>query len=222
MAIVGLETILANQGAVTDTQSSSSTSASSKDQFFKLLVTQLQYQDPLNPVENTEFTAQLAQFTTLELMENQNNTMEEILQLQGSMNNMQTLSFIGKQVSGTGNIVNYTGEEVTLNFELEDSASDVTISIYTDEGTLVRTLEMSDVPGGDVQSVWDGRNNVGEEVSAGRYAFTIEATDQDGLAVSGKTYTTGAVTGVRYDGGITYLIIGDKEITISDVEKIIG
>ena len=70
--------------------------------------------------------------------------------------------------------------------------------------------------------MWDGTDDSGEAVSSGRYTFVIDAVDYNGQAVSSTSYAKGEVTGVRYDDGITYLIIGDKEVTISDVDKISG
>jgi flagellar basal-body rod modification protein FlgD len=222
MSIVGLDSILANQGQSMNSSSATGVQSLGKDMFLKLLVTKLQYQDPLNPMEDTEFTAQLAQFSSLEQLTNMGSYMEELNKLQGSINNIQALSFIGKQVSARGNIVEYSGQPINLNFELEDSAAEVVVEVYTDEGTLVRTIDIADAPQGDIQCLWDGKDGSGSEVAAGRYVFNVEATDYDGSCIESKTYVTGTVTGVRYDDGITFLIIGNKEVTISDVEKILG
>ncbi|MEA3223917.1 MAG: flagellar hook capping FlgD N-terminal domain-containing protein [Thermodesulfobacteriota bacterium] len=222
MSIVGLDSVLANQGQSLNSSSATGTDSLGKDAFLRLLTTQLQYQNPLDPMEDTEFTSQLAQFSSLEQLTDMGLYMEKLNKLQGSINNIQALSFIGKQVSATGNIVEYSGQDINLNFELEDSAAEVVVKVYTDEGTLVRTINMADAPRGDIQCLWDGKNDSGNDVSAGRYVFSVAATGYDESYVESKTYATGTVTGVRYDGGITYLTIGDKEVTISDVEKILG
>ncbi len=222
MSAVGLDSILANQGSIDSSTQTAASNSMGKDTFLKLLVTQLQYQDPLNPVENTEFTAQLAQFSTLETLTDMGESMDQMSYLQGSLNNIQTLSFIGKQVSAQGNIVHFNGEDVNINFTLDDRAADAQVNIYTEEGTRVRSITMGELAAGDATCVWDGTDASGETVSQGRYTFTVQATDYSGLAVGSTSYAMGEVTGVRYDGGITYLIIGDKEVTISDVEKIVA
>jgi flagellar basal-body rod modification protein FlgD len=222
MSAIGLDSILANQGMVNTGKTTQSTSDMGKDTFLKLLVTQLQYQDPMNPVENTEFTAQLAQFSSLEALTDMNESMDQLSYLQGSVNNIQSLSFIGKQVSAKGNIIHYTGEDVGIDFNLDGNASDVRVKIYTPDGTLVRTIEIGEAAQGDVECLWNGTDSSGEQVGQGRYTFAVEAIDYDGLPVTSESYTMGEVTGVRYDDGVTYLIIGDKEVTISDVEKILG
>ncbi len=222
MSIVGLDSVLANQGQSLNLSSATGAQSLGKDTFLKLLVTQLQYQDPLSPMDNMEFTSQLAQFSSLEQLTDMGSYMEKLNKLQGSINNIQALSFIGKQVSATGNIVEYSGQPINLDFELEGSAAEVVVKVYTVEGTLVRAINMADAPQGDIQCLWDGKDDSGSLVSAGRYVFSVAATGYDESYVESKTYATGTVTGVRYDGGITYLIIGDKEVTISDVEKILG
>ncbi|MCD6569302.1 MAG: flagellar hook assembly protein FlgD [Deltaproteobacteria bacterium] len=222
MPIAGLDSILANQVGIPQPGSATVPQSLGKDAFLKLLVTQLQYQDPLSPMENTEFTAQLAQFSSLEQLTEMGLSMAEFSKLQGSINNIQALSFIGKQISAKGNIVEYSGQEINLNFELDDNAEYLKVEIYDMDGNLVRTIEETGVPGGDVQCFWDGKDNTGHEVAGGRYTFKVEAIDIDGAYIGVKTYAVGKVTGVRYDHGITYLIIGNKEVTISEVEKILG
>ncbi len=222
MSAVGLDSILANQGSVDISTAAQESDAMGKDSFLKLLVTQLQYQDPLNPVENTEFTAQLAQFSSLEALTDMSESINQMSFLQGSLNNIQALSFIGKEVSAQGNIIHYGGDDVNINFSLDDDAAEVRVHIYTEDGTRVRSMEIGEASDGDLAYVWDGTDDSGEAVSLGRYTFAIEAVNYNGQPVSSTAYASGEVTGVRYDDGITYLIIGDKEVTIADVDKISG
>ncbi|HPS94265.1 MAG TPA: flagellar hook capping FlgD N-terminal domain-containing protein [Deltaproteobacteria bacterium] len=222
MSAIGLDTILANQTAMDSAAKATSKVESQKDMFLNLLVKQLQYQDPLNPVENTEFTAQLAQFSQLETLTDMKDSMSQLSQLQGTLNNIQAVSFIGKQVNAQGNIINYTGGEAGINLELEGQASTVAITLYNAEGTPVRTINLQDVAKGSVECAWDGKNNNGENVAPGRYYFGVEATGYDGQLVNTTSYANGTVTGVRYSGGVIYLQVGDKEVALSQVEKISG
>jgi flagellar basal-body rod modification protein FlgD len=225
MSTIGLDTILANQTAV-DQASSSYLSqdkvTEQKNMFLKLLVKQLQYQDPLNPMENTEFTAQLAQFSQLETLNTMNNNIEQMAKFQNSMNSMQAVLYIGKQVSASGNTINYSGGESVISFKLENNASAVNVKIYNSEGTVVRTIEVGNTLAGDISCTWDGKDINGESLSPGTYYFGIEATDYNGAAVNATTYTNGTVTGVRYDSGMIYLEVGDKEVSLSQINKISG
>jgi flagellar basal-body rod modification protein FlgD len=225
MSTIGLDTILANQTAV-DQASSSYLSqdkvTEQKNMFLKLLVKQLQYQDPLNPMENTEFTAQLAQFSQLETLNTMNNNIEQMAKFQNSMNSMQAVLYIGKQVSASGNTINYSGGESVISLKLESNASAVNVKIYNSEGTVVRTIEVGNALAGDISCTWDGKDINGESLSPGTYYFGIEATDYNGTAVNATTYTNGTVTGVRYDSGMIYLEVGDKEVSLSQINKISG
>jgi flagellar basal-body rod modification protein FlgD len=225
MSTIGLDTILANQTAV-DQASSSYLSqdkvTEQKNMFLKLLVKQLQYQDPLNPMENTEFTAQLAQFSQLEKLTTMSNNIEQMAKFQNSMNSMQAVLYIGKQVSASGNTINYSGGESVISFKLESNASAVNVKIYNSEGTVVRTIEVGNALAGDISCTWDGKDINGESLSPGTYYFGIEATDYNGAAVNATTYTNGTVTGVRYDSGMIYLEVGDKEVSLSQINKISG
>ncbi len=219
---IGLDNILATQSAA-DTASASAAKdkiAEQKNMFLTLLVKQLQYQDPLNPLENTEFTAQLAQFSQLESMAEMSSNIETMTQYQNSMNSMTAASFIGKHVNAKGNIINFTGAESTIDFNLEDNAASVTVNIYNSEGTVVRTIEASGVKQGDVSCLWDGKNNNGETMSPGTYYFGVSAKSASGTSVNTSTYANGTVTGVTFDNGSIYLQVGDKEVSLADVSKI--
>ncbi len=222
MSTVGLDAILASQKRNETAADPVSKNTMGKEAFFNLLVKQLQYQDPLNPVENTEFTAQLAQFTSLETLDNIDKSLQGFISLQSSVNNVQAVSFIGKKVNAQGNILQYKGGDATINYKLDEKAADVRLQIYTDDGSLVRTIDLQNVPEGDAQHVWNGLDDNGQAVTGGKYRFTIQALDYEGNQVGTSSYVMGEVTGVRYDNGTTYLIIGDKEVTISNVEKIEG
>jgi len=223
MSTIGLDSVLAGQTAVQTQSDSAASDPMGKDMFFKMLVAQLQYQDPLNPMENADFSSQLAQFSSLEKLSDISDNIGQLSAMQGSVNNIQSLSFIGKQVSAQGNMLNYTGEDININFDLASEASELCVHIYTEEGLPVRDITMSSLSAGDMEIPWNGKNNAGEQVNPGRYIFGIEAYDYNGLPVESTSNAMGTVTGLRYDNGTTYLIIDNKkEVTISDVDKILG
>jgi flagellar basal-body rod modification protein FlgD len=201
-------------------------SALGKDEFLNLLVTQLKYQNPLEPMDDTEFVAQLAQFSSLEQLSNINTSLESSAQLdyvlsQTIANTMAT-TLIGKEVIAEGNSIMHTFEESdTLSYKLGGDAADVEIKIYNDAGTLVRTVNLEDVESGMNTYSWDGKDDAGNNLAAGDYTYEISATNSDGAAVTAETRITGMVDSVRYEDGQGYLIINGQKIPFSDIIEVI-
>lgn len=222
MAIVGLDNILANQTSVTDSTKKDSKELSSTD-FLNLLTKELQYQDPMKPMENTEYAAMLAQFSTLEAQTAMTTDIEQLSQLAGSINNMTAVSFIGKTVNATGNVVNYSGSPVNLDFKIDEAAAKVEVKVIdSTSGETVQTISAKNVAAGSNSVTWDGKDSTGKTAEQGRYVFSVTAYDGSGTKINGSTYVDGVVTGVKYSDGVTYLSIGNKEIKISDILTIKG
>jgi flagellar basal-body rod modification protein FlgD len=182
-----------------------------KDDFFKMLLAQIQNQDPLNPMDGKDFTAQLAQFSSLERLGNINDQLETMNLYQASINNAQSLNLIGKEVTARGNVLKAEGESVDLTYNLSGDAKKVSIKIY-DEGGLVDTLEFGDQKEGRNSVVWDCNN-----VPEGNYTFDVSAVDDKGEKVDVDTMTTGVVTGVAFKNGSAYLSINGQDIAFGDV-----
>jgi flagellar basal-body rod modification protein FlgD len=182
-----------------------------KDDFFKMLLAQLQNQDPLNPIDGTDFAVQLAQFSSLEQLSNINDQLETMNLYQASVNNAQSLNLIGKEVTARGNVLKVEGESIDLTYNLSGDAKKVSIKIY-DEGGLVDTLEFGNQKEGRNSVVWDCNN-----VSKGNYTFDVSAVDDNGEKVDVDTMITGVVTGVTFKNGSSYLSINGQDIAFGDV-----
>jgi flagellar basal-body rod modification protein FlgD len=192
-----------------------------KDDFLTLLVAQLQHQDPLNPAESTEFTAQLAQFSSLEQLQNIETTLNGFEVYQSTLNNIQSSGFIGKTVTATGSMFGvHDATPDPIRFDLVNDADSVYIQIYDKFGGFVSDIQAGARQAGEQQVAWDGRDSNGTAVADGAYTFTVMAMNTDGAIVSSSSYTTGIVTGVDYKTGATNLLINDHEIPISSVIRI--
>ncbi len=201
--------------------SSSSTSEVGKEEFLTLLVTQLQYQDPLDPMDNTEFVTQLAQFSALESMKAIESAVEENSLLLQSVNNAYSTSMIGKEVQASGSSIYLDGTNgVDIEYDIGSDASEVKITIYDENGTDVKSITQGSQSSGTQTYAWDGKDNNGNTISAGAYTYAVSATDSSGSSVSVSTYASGVVDGVLYEDGVTYLKIGDDKISLSDIIKI--
>ena len=189
-----------------------------KDDFLTLLVAQLKNQDPLEPMESTEFTTQLAQFSSLEQLGNIYEDLEYMKLYQASLNNSQAVNLVGKAIEASANSIRLeNGVTKDIWFELEEDADAVFVNIYDSSETLVKTIEAEDLGAGRQSITWDGTNNTQSLLPAGSYFFEVQAFDPQGNAVDTSALMTGKVTGVSFTQEGTYLKVGDQEVLIGDV-----
>jgi flagellar basal-body rod modification protein FlgD len=209
---------------VSDSGSAGITKASKgldKDAFLKLLTAQLQHQDPLNPADSTEFTAQLAQFSALEQLSNVNETLNTLKLYEASINNAQAVGFIGKDIVANGNSIEMkSGQPVSCDYELPAAAKRVVVTIYDATGNFVRDYDQTELAAGRQSLTWDGRDRNGNTVADGAYTFEVQAVDQKGAKLDAKTFSKGTVTGVTFEDGVTYLITGRNKTAIGDVTQV--
>lgn len=192
-----------------------------KEAFLTLLITQLQHQDPLNPADSTEFTAQLAQFSSLEQLSNVNENLESLKLYQASINNAQAVAFIGKDIVFSGNHLAVQGGQASAcEFELGAAAKSATVSIYDATGGFVADIPLTGLNAGKQSVVWDGRDRSGSPVADGSYTFEVQAMGVGGEKLTATTYSKGTVTGVVFEDGITYLMVGGSKIAVGEVTQI--
>lgn len=214
---------ISNASQFATSGASGGTTEANQDMFFKLLLAQLQNQDPLNPMDGTEFTAQLAQFSQLEKLDTMNSTLQYLQLYLASLNNAQTVDFIGKEITARGNAVELAdNRSASLDYSIAEDAHTVTISIYDDTMQLLRSLAPGAQNAGDQTAVWDGRDSGGNPVGPGIYTFEVKATDAGGKVITSSTYLSGVVTSVTFENGITYLTMGDRKVAVGDIIKVEG
>lgn len=193
-----------------------------KDEFLKLLVAQLANQDPLNPMDDKEFIAQLAQFSSLEQQIAANKSLEMLAIGQTALANSQITDLIGKKVrvQTMSMEIDKDGEAPDFNFELRGNAASIQIKVYSDTGDLVRTIDVGSRQAGKHNVEWDGLDNEGNPVTPGEYHIKVEAVDEMDEAVSVTTESFGTVTGVIFDKGYAELLVGDIRVRPGDVLEI--
>lgn len=197
-----------------------------KDDFLKLMLTQMKNQDPLNPMESAEFATQLAQFTSVEQLMNLNDAMKTSLDanylLSQSINNTLAATLIGNEAKLDATEFVYNGQdEQVLGYNLSTNAKTVTIKIYNESGALVRTIENVSGNAGDNKLSWDFTDNNGEKVSNGKYRFEVVATDYNGNSINANLFLFGRIDGVRFTQLGTKLIVNGVEYNLSDITEIL-
>lgn len=204
--IEGLGVYGSGTGNIAKTKSAEA--AMGKDAFLKLLVTQLENQDPLNPTDNTEFVAQLAQFSSLEGIQNLNTSLGD---MKGSMNALQefgSTSLIGKNAKAESSSFVYGGTPRKLGFSLGSDASSANLIIREPSGKPVKEIDLGPVKAGYNEAEWNGANTGGALANQGLYSFSVEAKGADNKAVDSKTFIKGPVTGVSLGGSKAIYIDG--------------
>ncbi len=138
--------------------------------FLELMITQLNNQDPLSPQDNTEFVAQLAQFSSVEGIDRLNNTVADMASTFRSSQALQASAMVGRKVHVPGDHSMLSeGGKITGITDLESSTNQLTINIYDQIGTLVKQLDLGAAAQGEVDFAWDGKNKDGIKMPAGAY-----------------------------------------------------
>jgi flagellar basal-body rod modification protein FlgD len=199
----------------------SKSSVLGKEDFLNLLITQLQNQDPLNPTDSTEFTAQLAQFSSLEQLSNVNDNLEQLQNFQASTNNSQAVLLLGKVITANGNFLQLTdGEPIGCDFSLDRDAAAVVVNIYDNTGEFVKAFDSENLSAGRHTLVWDGTDRNGNPAKDGIYSFEILAADANGQDVNVTTFFTGTIDTVTFENNTPFLISGGQKIALGDVIQV--
>lgn len=192
-----------------------------KDQFLTMLIAQIQYQDPLNPMEAGEFTSQLAQLSSVEELQKVNKNLGYLQLYMASINNSQALGFIGKEIMASGNSVYWDGETAPdINYILNNDASNVVVNIFNAAGRFVASIQAGAQDEGRQDIPWNGVDIKGESLPPGVYNFKITASDTIGNPVDAITMRSGSVDGITFEGGITYVTVQGQNIPIGDIIEI--
>lgn len=189
----------ASSTAKTANTTSKEESVMGKEEFLTLLVAQLQNQDPLSPDDPTEFTAQLAQFSSLEQLFNLNKSMDNLVTSNANSDKLSTLNTIGKEVVYQDSSFKFSGEPVTLGYKLDGQAKAVSLALQLN-GATVATLNGEDLAAGNHFLTWNGLTTNGQPAAHGNYKIVIQAKAGEGESVAANPLIRSEVTGVDLDG----------------------
>ncbi|AEJ14333.1 flagellar hook assembly protein FlgD [Pseudomonas shirazica] len=216
-------TSLQKQTSKTDSSTGSAGSALGKDAFLQLLVTQMKNQNPLDPQENGEFVAQLAQFSSLESMQSLNDSVTSIAAGLQSSQALQASSLVGRNVIvETSKALVDTSKEMKGTVNLTSSSTATSVGIYDKDDKLVRTIDLGTQKAGKIDFTWNGLNDDGEAVAAGAYTFKATASI-DGKATTMTTNLPASVTSVTMGTNgseMTLNLAGLGSVALSKIQSI--
>jgi flagellar basal-body rod modification protein FlgD len=204
--------------SATKTNASQQELASNFSEFLTLLTTQLQNQDPLNPMDSNEFTQQLVQYSQVEQQLNTNSKLDNLTTLSMNSSLSLALGYVGKDITYTSSEMNFDGSTpVNISYNLASAAGTSTASIYDENGDLVDTINI-DGSTGTHNFTWDGSLTDGGTAGEGTYSVKINALSaSDNTAISVTTAVTGQVRGIESQDGVPYLLVGDRSVNLGNV-----
>ena len=196
-----------------------------RDDFLKLLVAQLTYQDPLNPMDDKDFTAQLAQFSSLDQLIKISDGVDQMNIGAAQQNLLNAASFIGKEIRAAGySLTKKDGAvENTIYVYMADNIAGGAVNIYNSIGELVYSEKLGAMSADQVfEYAWNGRNYSGDSMPDGVYYVSISAEDANGSPVLLGTEISGVVAGVQLVNGVQYFRLADgRNVRLDDVIEVV-
>ena len=187
--------------------------------FLQLLTTQLQNQNPLDPLDTNQFTQQLVEFAGVQQQLNTNDSLATLVSLQQTAQSTQALTFVGKTAVVKGNTAALTNSSATWDFNIP-SNSTLNVSIANSSGQTVFTHQYSVNAGNNQPFNWDGKGTDGTQLPDGNYTMTATATDASGNSVAVTTAVQGVVSSVDLTQSPPLLSIGGQTYTVSQIQSI--
>ncbi len=191
-----------------------------QDRFLKLLVTQMQNQDPLNPLDNSEVTSQLAQINTVTGINKLNDTLQLLVTDFDAANSLEAASMIGRNVLIPGTAIDLENNSAVAGIDLPQAVDELVVTIKDNAGLAVRNLDLGPLSEGVNTFVWDGVTDSGTNAVNGNYSFTVNAIQGD-KDVPVTTLSLGSVNSVSPDEKGTILDIGKLGLAnLADIKQI--
>jgi flagellar basal-body rod modification protein FlgD len=204
-----------------DAAKASSGTTLDKNSFLTLLTEQMKNQDPTQPMDNTAFVAQLAQFSALEQMTNVNSNLTTLITAQGTSLQTTAASMIGKTaVFQSDSVVLQQNTPAVITANISQAAANVTAVVQDSGGNTVRTMQLGACSSGLNHFSWDGKNDSGTEMDPGTYTVNITASDINGKPISLTQNGSALITGVTYVNGTPEFQAGGQTLKISDISEL--
>lgn len=210
----GISSILSS--SIGGAQNSANRLGEDFDTFLTLLTTQLQAQDPLDPMDSNEFTSQLVEFTSVEQQIAANKNLENVAALLAFNVVTGSVDYLGTEVTLPQAQANFDGDPIHWLYELKATARDVKLEIVNRSGAVVRELP-GQIDQGMHGLTWDGTDANGLAVPPGEYRLRVTAENSANEPVPHDVFLRGLVDGVEMEGAEALLTVGGYRIPLTDV-----
>jgi flagellar basal-body rod modification protein FlgD len=198
-----------------------STVADQENKFLTLLMTQIKNQDPLNPLDNSQVTTQLAQLNMVGGIDKLNTTLSTLLTGYGDTQAMQAAGMLGKNVLVAGNSLPLSNAQAVGGASLASAADSVKLTIKDANGKVVQTQDLGAKSAGNFYFGWDGKDADGNVLSDGNYSFAIDATAAGKAVVATPTQVGTVAAVVRGTNGFKLDLGTMGEFSFADVQEIL-
>ena len=192
-----------------------------RDTFLKLLTTQLQNQDPTEPMSNQEFVAQLAQFSQLESLQGMSGQLDSLYLVNASMNNAAMTNLLGRDVVARSDTFHHASGPEDIHFDASEATASTTITITNADGSVVFSEDVGARGAGEGTYTWDGKDQNGQLVPEGDYTFSISATDVNGDGVDVQTLIQGTIDEMSFATGSAAPSVEGVDIAIGDIVRLL-
>ena len=200
---------------------STSAAQAAQNQFMTLLLTQMQNQDPLNPMDNSQMTSQLAQLSTVSGIDTMNTTLQSLISSYQQSQTLQATSLIGQGVLTAGNSMTLASGSAPFGVNLSTAAGDVQVAIKNSSGETVDTMDLGSQQAGAVPVVWNGTTTTGATAPAGNYTFTVTSTNNGQITDSATGLMYGTVQSVSTGAsGVNLNLTNGSTIGLSSVIQV--
>jgi flagellar basal-body rod modification protein FlgD len=189
------------------------------DTFLTLLTTQLQNQDPMNPMDSNQFTQELVQFSGVEQQINTNSNLQTLISLQQGNAGTAATGYLGKTITVTNGQAALQGGEADWSYALGAASTATTLTVTNSSGQTVFS-QPGETAEGQHDFSWNGEDNNGNQLADGAYTLAVNATDSTGAAVTSAIASKGVVDEVNMTSGTPALMIGQMPVALSDVSAI--
>src|SRR5213593_3016975 len=217
-AVSGTTTSNSSTGNNSLGSSPSSTIAGNFQTFLTLLTTQLQNQNPLDPLDTNQFTQQLVQFAGIEQQLKSNDQLKSLIEIEKSAQATQAMVYVGNTVAVDGSKAQFD-TSATWNFQVEkDTSATITITSSTGQTAFTGSYALTQ---GNSSFVWDGKGNDGVQWPAGTYTMTATGKDSSGNSVAISTEVQGIVDSVDLSASPPLLSIGGQSYTTDKIKRVV-